>query len=60
MVPLIPGAGKKSCRTFFDISFEFRSQLHKSMADAYFQEVAQNMIQVFNDRCAHVYRGGKQ
>ena len=30
------------------------------MADAYFQEVAQNMIQVFNDRCAQVYRGGSK
>lgn len=48
-------AGKKSCRTTFDISFEFRSALHKKMADAYFHEVAQNMIQVFSERCAKVY-----
>lgn len=47
--------GKKCSRTTFEITFEFRSQLHRMMADTYFTEVAQNMISVFHDRCAQVY-----
>lgn len=48
--------GKEGCRTTFDIGFLFRSTLHQKMAETYFHEVSQNMIQVFHERCALVYQ----
>lgn len=51
-------ANPNSCLVDFAIDFEFRSYLYAYIANAFFAEVAGQMVRAFERRCHEIYSAG--
>ncbi|GBG59832.1 hypothetical protein CBR_g66636 [Chara braunii] len=50
-----PGPTPSSCLVNFSVDFQFRSPLHRTVANLFFEEVAEKLVSSFEDRCREVY-----
>jgi len=49
------GPSEKSCWTTFEISYLFKSELHRGLADLFFQDVHAKTLHAFEERCRTLY-----
>eukprot|EP01114_Cavostelium_apophysatum_P009695 TRINITY_DN22932_c0_g1_i1.p1 TRINITY_DN22932_c0_g1~~TRINITY_DN22932_c0_g1_i1.p1 ORF type:complete len:212 (-),score=16.50 TRINITY_DN22932_c0_g1_i1:1-636(-) len=49
-----PGSSRNTCDTKFEVDFSFKSELHQSVANLFFDEVSKKMLQAFENRCSQL------
>jgi ribosome-associated toxin RatA of RatAB toxin-antitoxin module len=52
---LTPASDPRYCWVHFKIEFKFKSALYNQVSDLFFQEVVNNMIHAFENRCHQLY-----
>lgn len=50
-----PGPEANTCWTSFEVAFKFRSEIHRTATDIFFNEVQKRMLHAFEERCQQLY-----